>query len=148
MIELIKGNLFDTNVNALAHGCNCGGQMGKGIALEFARRWPQMYEEYQELCWDKQIRPGHMFVYVQGEKVIFNLMTQFRPYVPAGPDAIKFSLDHMREYADDKGINKIAMPKIGCGLGGLKWNQVELVVQEVFGGWPGTLSVYYLEEDK
>lgn len=144
MIELIKGNLFDANVNALAHGCNCSGQMGKGIALEFARRWPRMYEEYREICWDGQIQPGYMFVYISGEKVIFNLMTQLRPHYLASLGAIEASMINMREYAFGAGINKIAMPKIGCGLGGLKWVEVEPIVQAVFGEWPGTVSVYYL----
>lgn len=144
MIELIKGNLFDANVNALAHGCNCQGVMGAGIALEFKRQWPTMYKYYREICQSEPIEPGHMFVYIEGELVIFNLMTQLRPHSTASLTGIQSGLIRMREYANKKGIGKIAMPKIGCGLGGLRWEQVEPIVQEVFGEWPGTVSVYYL----
>lgn len=71
------GDLFSTaEIGAFAHGCNCAGAMGKGIAVSFRERWPEMYEEYRRLCKAGDFALGDVFVWEVGGEAVFNLGTQ------------------------------------------------------------------------
>jgi O-acetyl-ADP-ribose deacetylase (regulator of RNase III) len=130
MIELVKGDLFAASPRALAHGCNCAGAMGKGIAVEFKRRWPKMYEEYHALCEAGRFQLGDVFAWSDGAVVIFNLATRksFRGKVRGDLDAIARAAARMLSIAEERGIAEIGMPKIGAGLGGLDWEDVRAVL--------------------
>src|SRR5512141_2670107 len=75
-IHFISGDLLAAqDVDAIAHGCNCAGAMGKGIALAIRRRWPEMYQEYRQHCRDGKFRLGDVFVW-ESKPLVFNLGTQ------------------------------------------------------------------------
>jgi O-acetyl-ADP-ribose deacetylase (regulator of RNase III) len=75
--RFVKGDLFQTrDLDALAHGCNCAGAMGKGIAVEFRKRFPEMYAEYKARCARRSFALGDVFAWRQGDITIFNLGTQ------------------------------------------------------------------------
>jgi O-acetyl-ADP-ribose deacetylase (regulator of RNase III) len=83
-LELRQGDLFaDEAISALAHGCNCTGSMGRGIAVEFRKRWPDTYNAYRAECKVGRLRPGTVFVWDAPDRTIFKLATQPRP----GPSA-------------------------------------------------------------
>lgn len=78
MVIVIKeGDLFKAS-GCIGHGVNCAGAMGKGIALEFKRRWPEMYESYRGLCLSRKFGPGDIFVFQDPKtyRWIYNLGTQ------------------------------------------------------------------------
>jgi O-acetyl-ADP-ribose deacetylase (regulator of RNase III) len=73
----VKGDLFrQEGLRALAHGCNCAGAMGKGIAVEFRSRFPKMYAEYKQRCADGAFTPGEVFTWTEQGLTVFNLGTQ------------------------------------------------------------------------
>ena len=73
----VKGDLFRAdNLQALAHGCNCAGAMGKGIAKEFRSRYPKMYEAYKRLCSLGEFRLADVFAWDAGDVLISNLATR------------------------------------------------------------------------
>ena len=78
MIQYIeRGDIFNIEgVNNYAHGCNCVGAMGKGIALQFKNKYPKMYSEYRAMCKDDLFNPGDVFDYNYGNGHIYNLGTQ------------------------------------------------------------------------
>lgn len=78
MVNYIElGNIFSLNgIWNYAHGCNCAGAMGKGIALQFKEKYPQMYLKYKKLCKDGLFSLGDVFVHDYGNGIIFNLGTQ------------------------------------------------------------------------
>lgn len=132
MIHYAIGDIFATNVDAYAHGCNCQGKMGAGIAIEFRKRWPSMYKEYAALCGMGHLRPGNVFEWSNVEPRIFNLMTQPDTKHSATVEAIKESMEEMIRQARAKKIRSIAMPVVGCGLGGLDWEtQVKPVIESL-----------------
>lgn len=133
MIER-QGDLFTTDAKVLAHGVNCKGVMGAGIAKSFRDKFPDMYKEYQYLCNRGILRLGSFYSYTTDDIMIFNLTTQYKP----GPDArygsvfsslldSAMSLDDFNK-SDGKYGNTIAMPEIGCGIGGLEWGNVEAII--------------------
>lgn len=124
------GDLFDADEPAFAHGCNCAGAMGKGIAVEFRRRWPAMFNEYRQRCQRGEFTPGDLFAWVADDRTILNLGTQRHWRTKATPDAVHASLIAMVDYARQNHISAIAMPRIAAGLGGLDWPDVRTILDQ------------------
>jgi len=121
----MKGDLFGASgLDALAHGCNCAGAMGKGIAVEFRKRFPEMYAEYKERCARGQFNLGDVFTWTQGSITVFNLGTQRTWRTKADLTAVKMALEAMIQLAEQAGIQRVGLPRIGAGLGGLAWPDV------------------------
>jgi O-acetyl-ADP-ribose deacetylase (regulator of RNase III) len=147
-IKYVSGDLFENEykAQAFAHGCNCQGAMGAGIAREFRNRYPEMYAEYRQLCKNRprQFNPGELFLWKpEDEPWIFNLATQedFRRH-RATYVAIEKSMETMKQQADLENIRSIAIPRIGSGYGGLPWEKVKPIIEDVFHDWDGTLFIY------
>ena len=133
-VTYVEGDIFATEgIKAYAHGCNCAGAMGAGIAVEFKRRWPAMYHEYQRLCRTGYFKPGSVYRYSDAEgTVIYNLGTQAHWKTGATPAYIESSLEAMLSVAQEKGDTpEIVMPQIGAGLGGLPWARVKGIIDSV-----------------
>lgn len=148
-IEHKIGNLFDsTDLDAFAHGTNTLGVMGAGIAVEFKRRYPEMYRLYNKLGSQGSLEVGFVMPWYAQPPAVFNLMTQGhegRTILPATLEAIRDSVEVMFTHAENTRIKRIGMPKIGAGLGGLDWNDVEKVLLECLELHPGiTLVVHSL----
>lgn len=147
-IRFISGDLFSNefDVQAFAHGCNCQGSMGAGIARGFRHRYPEIYEEYRRRCKAKprQFNLGDAWLWkADGQPWVFNLGTQEGYWhARASYEAIEKALQGMMKQADREGIRSIAIPRIGAGFGGLSWNKVRPTIEPVFTDWPGTLYVY------
>jgi len=147
-IEFIRGDLFVNRFGAaaLAHGCNCEGSMGAGIAVGFKERYPAMFAEYRRRC---KVTPpeftlGSVFLWQEdGQPAVFNLATQEKGWHGrATYPAIETALTTMRQLADAEGMATLAMPRIGAGYGGLSWKKVRAIVEQVFADWAGVLYVY------
>ena len=147
-IQFVAGDLFDNDYEAvaLAHGCNCQGSMGAGIAKTFRERYPEMYEEYRERCKaePRAFNLGDCWLWkADGRPWVFNLGTQEGYWRSrASYEAIEAALQKMREQADAVRIKVVAMPRIGVGYGGLSWKKVRAIIERVFEGWSSTLVVF------
>lgn len=147
MINFIsKGDIFSLkDVSSFAHGCNCAGAMGKGIALQFRQKFPQMYYEYKLLCKKGIFVPGDVFDFDYGNGHIYNLATQLTWRTKAKIEFIQTSMLKMLELATSEQVSKIAMPTIGAGLGGLIWTDVKNVICDISNIYPN-ISLYVVEE--
>jgi O-acetyl-ADP-ribose deacetylase (regulator of RNase III) len=145
----VEGDLFAMEFPAIGHGCNCQGIMGAGIALEFRRRWPDMYAEYREFCQDGAAMPGDYYPYAASDgTLIYNLLTQPVPGPTATLEHIAKAVTGAIEHAIGFEVEKLALPRIGAGLGGLKWKEVRDTLIEVSYKFPGfTLVVVTLPLD-
>jgi O-acetyl-ADP-ribose deacetylase (regulator of RNase III) len=147
-ISYVLGDLFSNaySAQALAHGCNCAGAMGAGIAVGFRERYPAMYEEYRRRCKasPREFNPGDVFLWKDATQPwVFNLATQEHYWRSrATYEVVEQALTAMCELADAEGVRAIAMPGIGVGYGGLSWRHVREIVERVFAGWEGALYVY------
>ena len=129
-IVFARGDLFSTpGVNAFAHGCNCAGAMGKGIAVAFRQRWPEMFEAYKVRCREGRFELGNVFHWRQDGVHVFNLGTQKTWRTRAELSAIDKSVAEMIRLAGEAQIDRIALPRIGAGLGGLEWPGVRDLLQ-------------------
>lgn len=146
MIRYIeRGDIFNiTGVKNYAHGCNCAGAMGKGIALQFRNRYPQMYSEYRAMCKDGLFNPGDVFDYMYGDGHIYNLGTQATWRTKARLEHIEKAVVGMLDLAVADNVTKIALPAIGAGLGGLNWADVKEILDRESANYPG-IELYVVE---
>ncbi|QLE72257.1 macro domain-containing protein [Streptomyces rectiverticillatus] len=147
-IEYRIGDLFSaSDVDALAHGCNCAGAMGRGIAVEFKRRWPMMYREYRVRCQSGEFGIGDVFPWRASEGVvIYNLGTQAHWRVGATLPGVVTAVKAMLDHAAEHGVRRIAMPRIAAGLGGLDWRAVEAAITPVIESAQSDVIVYELSQ--
>jgi len=148
MISYLKCDLFDTNCDIIAHGVNCMGAFGAGVAYFVDRYYPKARDYYFDKLEEEGWKPGDVQMVLQIDgKYIANCATQDR-YLPRGVrhadyDAIRTCMDKVKRFAKDKGLS-IAIPKIGAGLAGGDWNVIESILKEVFTDYDAT--VYYLDK--
>lgn len=132
-----KGDMFSEAVDALVNTVNCVGVMGKGVALEFKKRWPDNYKEYKKICSAKGLRPGKVFVYdtkqlfpTDGPRFLVNFPTKDHWRAKSKLDYVESGLDALVEAIENYGIKSIAIPPLGCGNGGLDWSDVKPLIIE------------------
>ena len=131
-IELATGDLLDAPVAALVNAVNCVGVMGKGIALQFKRRFPAMHAAYKAACARGEVQIGRMFVV---ENVI-NFPTKQHWREPAQLAFVRDGLPALIQEVRTRGIASIAVPALGCGAGGLAWREVEPLIRDAFVALP------------
>lgn len=143
MIEC-HGNLFDSDAPALGHGVNCAGVMGAGIATAFRDLYPHNYENYRAACLAGFLKPGQITVNRENDKYIVNMASQNKPGRDATYPWLFEAAYTAAKQAVDNGIDRIAIPEIGCGIGGLVWDNVEtvLLTTEYLVNTPGMRSIF------
>ncbi len=133
MIEIIIGNLLQTKAEALVNTVNCIGYMGKGIALQFKKAYPENNDKYKKACNVHEVRPGKMFVFETGNmfdpKYIINFPTKRHWREKSRIEDIKSGMKDLVSVIKRNKISSIAIPPLGCGLGGLDWNQVKQIIK-------------------
>ena len=137
MVEFKKNNIFCENVEAIVNPVNCVGVMGKGLALQFKKFYPENFTQYQDLCKSGTLKPGVLFVYEtnlqKNPKFIINFPTKKHWKEKSDLEDIKLGLIALCQVIDDRGIKSIAIPPLGCGLGGLEWFEVKQHIQKIVG---------------
>lgn len=137
MITFLQGNLLDAPVEAVVNTVNTVGVMGKGIALMFKEAFPANFAAYEQACKRKEVRVGKMFVTehlaLEGPRWIINFPTKQHWKPPSKLEWIVDGLDDLRRVIDEKNIQSIALPPLGCGNGGLEWSVVRDKIEHALG---------------
>src|SRR5712691_4926639 len=135
-IEHTTGDLLEQRVDAIVNTVNTVGVMGKGIALQFRRKWPANAKAYEAACKRNEVVPGEMFVFDNGglvePKVIINFPTKRHWRQPSRMSDIDAGLVDLIAQVKRLGIRSIAIPPLGCGNGGLDWNEVRPRIEASF----------------
>ncbi len=141
MIRPGTGNLLEADVDALVNTVNTVGVMGKGIALQFKRPFPENFRSYASACHDENVALGRMFVHridgLGNPKLIVNFPTKGHWRARSRLSDIELGLADLRRTIDELGIESIAVPPLGCGNGGLDWADVRPLIAEALGDLPG-----------
>jgi O-acetyl-ADP-ribose deacetylase (regulator of RNase III) len=132
MIKSVTGDLLRQDVDALVNTVNTVGVMGKGIALQFRRAWPEMFTAYASACSRGEVRIGQMHVWETGSfagpRLIVNFPTKRHWRSPSTLEDIEAGLVDLVRVIREWGIRSIAIPPLGCGNGGLDWSEVEPLI--------------------
>ena len=148
MIETAQGNLLAADVDALVNTVNTVGVMGKGIALQFRRAYPQMFEEYKRACAAGDVAIGQMHVWptdqLNGPRYIINFPTKRHWRGGSKLEYIDQGLRDLVHVIESLEIESIAIPPLGAGNGGLPWPVVRPRIVEALNGVPD-LRVFLYE---
>lgn len=136
-MKYVIGNLLEANVEALVNTVNTVGVMGKGIALQFKERFPINFKIYADACKKGNVKTGLLLVVkentMQGEKYIINFPTKTEWFKKSQYNYIEEGLVDLVKVIKEKNIKSIAIPPLGCGNGGLKWEKVKKLMNEYLG---------------
>ncbi len=142
-MKVLIGNIFDSKCDTLVNTVNCVGVMGKGIAAEFKKKYPSMFGEYQTLCKEHKVKPGQPYIYrdLSGTSII-NFPTKDNWRSPSKFSYIVDGLDWFKNSYKELGITSIAFPPLGCGNGGLSWDDVGPKMYQELKDLPIEIEIY------
>lgn len=135
-------DLFKSDAQTIVNAVNCFGVMGKGIALEFKLRYPEMYKEYHEKCRKGYVRLGEPYLWKGPEKWVLNFPTKHHYSEKSSLDYITSGLGHFRVHYEEWGVSSIAFPALGCGLGDLSWKEVRTAMVHAFSNIDISVEIY------
>jgi O-acetyl-ADP-ribose deacetylase (regulator of RNase III) len=140
MIVITDGNILRNEAEALVNTVNCVGFMGKGIALQFKKAYPDNYDAYKKACNAGEMKPGRMFIFETGSiinpKYIINFPTKRHWKGNSRLEDIRDGLKALVSDVRKHDIQSIAVPPLGCGLGGLQWHIVRPIIEKAFNELP------------
>jgi len=135
---LTSGNILTSGCQALVNAVNTQGVMGAGLALQFRMHWPRMFAEYKRFCAQGQLQPGNLQpVKVNPDGVfpewVFNVATKDHWKQPSRIEWVGQGIAEIRRAIRSIGIASIAVPALGCGLGGLQFAEVRSILDKELG---------------
>jgi len=140
MIEIRRGDILQADAEALVNTVNCVGVMGRGIALQFRKAYPENFKEYKALCDRGEFSVGKVHVHERGSWLnpafIINFPTKRHWRSNSRTEDIKKGMQSLIQTVRQLGISSIAIPPLGCGLGGLQWEEVRPLIEEAFQDLP------------
>ena len=143
------GNLLDCPARGLVNAVNCVGVAGAGLARQFRDRWPEQVAEYTAFCEMGKMRPGvvHDALLPDGRRII-SVPPQRHWDEDSTVEIVSVGLAALKHYLDETGLVSVALPALGCGLGGLPRWQVARLVQYWLGDSMSVIYVYGLDLEK
>lgn len=151
MIELKTGSIFNAPVRALVNPVNCEGVMGKGLALQFKRRYPEAYFlDYARACRANDLVPGVVRPFHVGDgRWVVSFPTKNRWRSPSKIEYVEAGLHELTLWVRMNAIESIAVPALGCGLGGLSWSTVvRPLIEKAFADLDGLVDVWLYPPEK
>lgn len=135
MIQFKQGDILKQDAEALVNTVNCVGVMGRGIALQFRRAFPENFKAYEAACKRGEVRLGNMFIFETGgfyPRYIINFPTKQHWKGKSHIEDIRSGLVDLVRVVNEKNIKSIAIPPLGAGLGGLNWLDVKREIEAAF----------------
>lgn len=143
MIRDCQGDLFESGAEALVNPVNCVGVAGKGLALEFRKRWPEIYVFYREDCQSGWLRPGRLSIqYGNDGQIVVEFPTKRHWRDASEIVDVQAGLEALERYLREHKLASVAVPALGCGLGGLDWVDVRPLIVEALGGLDCDVMLY------
>ena len=134
MIHFKTGDILAEDVEALVNTVNCVGVMGRGIALQFKKRFPDNFRAYSEACGRREVQPGRMFVFdtrrLTNPRYIINFPTKRHWRGNSRLEDIEAGLSDLARQIRESGVHSVAVPPLGSGLGGLDWMAVRPLIED------------------
>jgi O-acetyl-ADP-ribose deacetylase (regulator of RNase III) len=151
VIHLAQGDLLKQEAEALVNTVNCVGVMGRGVALQFRKAFEDNYEAYRRACHRKEVRPGQMFVFerpsLDPPRWIINFPTKRHWKGKSRLEDIASGLTDLVQVIQENMIRSVAIPPLGCGLGGLDWAVVRPLIERSLAAVPD-VEVFLFEPGK
>ncbi|MFC6179762.1 macro domain-containing protein [Lactiplantibacillus daowaiensis] len=149
MLMYMNSNLFDSPAKVLVNTVNTVGVMGKGIALNFKKMYPDMFKQYQKFCENGQLTIGKLWLYKTPNKWILNFPTKKNWRNKSKLSYIEAGLKKFVETYEERGITSIAFPQLGAGNGGLDWEtEVKPLMEQYLSKLPIRVYIHIYQVGK
>ena len=144
----VTGNIFNSKAGTLVNTVNCVGAMGKGIALEFRRRYPEMFKTYQQDCLEKKLQPGRIYSYHESDVLILNFAIKDNWKYPSKMEWVDSCLRQFAVGYKQKNIQTIAFPWMGAMNGNIPLEKVQAITRKYLQNLPDIeIEVYGFDPD-
>jgi O-acetyl-ADP-ribose deacetylase (regulator of RNase III) len=147
MIEVTRGNILEADAEAIVNAVNCVGVMGRGIALQFRKAYPESFPAYKAACNRKELEPGKVLTHVYDSDANLRYIIHFPTKVHWKGNSrlsyIEKGLEALVKEVEQRSIRSIALPALGCGLGGLDWTEVRTRIETAFAALPEVRVLLY-----
>lgn len=144
MISIVKGDIFNSDCEALVNPVNCVGVMSKGLAKQFRDKFPENYKKYYICCMDKTLVIGKCLTVYENNKRIINLPTKVHWRNPSKYEYVEAGLESLIKHIKHFKINSIAIPALGCGEGGLEFSMVRDMIFDKFSKLDIRIKLYII----
>lgn len=145
MLLYVRTSLLTSKAQTLVNTVNCVGIMGKGIAAEFRKRYPEMFEEYREICARGELKPGGIWLWHGPDHNVLNFATKDHWRNPSKLEWIVRGLRTFQNEYAHLGITEISFPRLGCGNGGLDWEEVRPIMEQHLADLPIQVFIHDFE---
>jgi O-acetyl-ADP-ribose deacetylase (regulator of RNase III) len=142
------GDIFTTSAQVVVNPVNCKGVMGKGLALAFKQRYPAMFVVYQQECQNGQLRVGRPTLYRESKPWILNFPTKDHWRDASKLEYLEQGLQYFVDHYKEMGIQSIAFPKLGAGLGKLSWDVIGPLMVKYLAQVDCDIVIYIAEGDR
>lgn len=143
----ISGNIFNSKAMAIVNTVNCVGAMGKGIALDFKLRFPEMFIEYQRICFQRLLKPGQILPYRKTNPVILNFAIKDDWKNPSRIEWIEETLQKFVANYRSMGITSVAFPWMGAMNGGIPVGIIKQLMRKYLSTLPNDINVEIYDFD-
>ena len=147
-LDLRVGDMFTSTARAIGHGVNCHGVMGAGVAKIIRARYSAaMFNDYRTACQTGSLRPGMTRMWSGDAEMprLANIASQDRPGPHAELGLLDSAIRDALSEVEEAGLDRLAIPRIGCGIGGLDWSQVQDVLAAAAADSTVALEVWSLD---
>ena len=142
MVEYIEGDIFSSPAQVIVNTVNTVGVMGKGLALAFKKRYPDMFDKYRKACENHQLTVGKLMLFYEPDHWILLFPTKDHWRYPSKLEYIESGLKVFTSIYSEKNISSIAFPRLGCGNGELNWNDVRPIMEKYLKPLPIDIYIY------
>lgn len=142
MITFQNGNILNANTNIIVNTVNCQGVMGKGIAKDFKKAFPEMFLEYQSICKNNQLNIGTLHIFQETNFTIINFPTKIHWKNPSQYEYISLGLTSLEEYLAENPDKSISIPPLGCGNGNLDKKIVKNMIENALNSLTNKIILY------
>lgn len=142
MIEYIEGDIFTSPAQVIVNTVNTVGVMGKGLALSFKQRYPDMFERYKTACEKHQLTIGKLMLVYEPDHWLLLFPTKENWRNPSRIEYIEKGLMKFTDTYADKNITSVAFPRLGCGNGELDWEEVRPIMEKYLKPLPIDVYIY------
>ncbi|MBP6715090.1 macro domain-containing protein [Aliarcobacter cryaerophilus] len=130
MYSFVTGNILESHTQCLVNTVNCEGYMGKGIAYQFKKAFPKNNDDYIKACKTGELTVGKIHHFIENNKIIVNFPTKDKWREKSKISYIDKGMDTLIDFIKNNNIHSISIPPLGCGNGGLEWNEVQKILVE------------------
>ncbi|WP_057463169.1 macro domain-containing protein [Pseudovibrio sp. POLY-S9] len=145
MLKFHRTSILESSAQTVVNTVNTVGVMGKGLAAAYKKKYPEMFRKYKVICDANMLVAGSFWLWKGSDQWVLNFATKKHWRNPSKFDYIEAGLVEFREKYNELGIREIAFPRLGCGNGGLNWDEVKPMMVHYLRNLPIDIYIHDFE---